>query len=338
MLFFISYFCYINFKFVKQLFVFFCSGLFFLSSCVNDSHPDINDVSPMIEIGHFDHDFFGMDSVNFDDDLLMLVKQYPDFFKMGFDKAMLKNRFFDLEIRELYDAVDSVFSSTNELDAELYRAFQYFYYYFENHDSLKIYTWVSNFERLDPILVSQNTLLISLDMYLGKESHFYKTAPDYIKQRFDKIYILSDLFRSYFSSNIPLSDNHSLLASMLYYGKIHYLISLMLPNYNSHVIMGYTKDKMQWCIRNEANVWAYFVENKLLFSSHQQNKMRFIEDAPFSKFYTSFDRESPGRIGQWIGMKIVEAYMNSQPDLTLTDLIKETDVQKILRESQYKPK
>jgi len=215
---------------MKQLFVFVCSGLFFLSSCFNDSHSDINAVSPMIEIGHFDHAFFGMDSVNFDDDLLMLVKQYPDFFKMGFDHAMLKNRFFDKEIRELYDAVDSAFSSTNEFDAELYIAFQYFYHHFQNHDSLKIYTWVSNFERLDPILVSENTLLISLDMYLGSDSHFYKTAPDYIKQRFDKMYILSDLFRSYFSSNIPLSDNHTLLASMLYYGKIHYLPPILPPN------------------------------------------------------------------------------------------------------------
>tara|TARA_B100000963_G_scaffold25020_1_gene18754 strand:- start:83 stop:961 length:879 start_codon:yes stop_codon:yes gene_type:complete len=292
----------------------------------------------MIKIGHFDHDFFGMDSVNFDDDLLMLVKKYPDFFKIGFDKAMLKNRFFDTEIRELYNAADSIFSNTNELDAEILKAFQYYYYHFENHDSLKVYTWVSNFESLDPILVSENTVLISLDMYLGAESHFYITAPDYIKERLDKIYMLSDLFRYYFTSNIPLSDNNSLLASMVYYGKIHYLISSMLPNYSSHVVMGYTKDKMQWCISNEANIWAYFVENNLLFSSHQQNKVRFIEDAPFSKFYTSFDRESPGRIGQWMGMKIVEAYMNFHPDLTLTDLLNETDAQKILRESRYKPK
>ena len=80
---------------MKQLFVFVCSGLLFLSSCVNDGNSDFDLVSPMIEIGHFDHDFFGMDSVNFDDDLLMLVKQYPDFFKIGFDKAMLKNRFFE---------------------------------------------------------------------------------------------------------------------------------------------------------------------------------------------------------------------------------------------------
>ena len=323
---------------MKHIVIIICSGLLFLSSCLDDSHIDISAVSPMIEIGHFDHDFFDMDSANFDNDLLMLAKQYPDFFKTGFDSAMLKNRFFDKEIRELYDAIDSVFSFTSDLDAEIYKAFQYFYYYFENHDSLKVFTWVSNFESLDPILVSENTILISLDMYLGAGSDFYKTAPDYIKQRFDKIYILSDLFRYYFSSNIPLFDNNSLLASMLYYGKIHYLISSMLPNYDTHIIMGFTQDKMKWCLSNEANIWAYFVENKLLFSSHQQNKMRFIEDAPFSKFYTSFDRESPGRIGQWVGMKIVEAYMNSNSDLTLTDLIKETDTQKILNESRYKPK
>ena len=323
---------------MKQLFVYVSSALVLLSSCINDGNLDVSPVSPMIKIGHFDHDFFGMDSVNFDDDLLMLVKKYPDFFKIGFDKAMLKNRFFDTEIRELYNAADSIFSNTNELDAEILKAFQYYYYHFENHDSLKVYTWVSNFESLDPILVSENTVLISLDMYLGAESHFYITAPDYIKERLDKIYMLSDLFRYYFTSNIPLSDNNSLLSSMVYYGKIHYLISSMLPNYSSHVVMGYTKDKMQWCISNEANIWAYFVENNLLFSSHQQNKVRFIEDAPFSKFYTSFDRESPGRIGQWMGMKIVEAYMNFHPDLTLTDLLNETDAQKILRESRYKPK
>ena len=65
---------------MKQLFLYVCYGLLFLSSCINDGNLDPSSVSPMIKIGHFDHDFFGMDSVNFDRDLLMLVKQYPDFF------------------------------------------------------------------------------------------------------------------------------------------------------------------------------------------------------------------------------------------------------------------
>ena len=51
---------------MKQLFLFVCTGLLFLSSCIDDSQLDIKAVSPRIEIGHFDHDFFGMDSINFD--------------------------------------------------------------------------------------------------------------------------------------------------------------------------------------------------------------------------------------------------------------------------------
>ena len=102
--------------------------------------------------------------------------------------------------------------------------------------------------------------------------------------------------------------------------------------------MRYPKSKMNWCLSNEGSIWSYFVENKLLFSSHYQNKQRFIEDAPFSKFYTSFDVDSPGRIGQWIGWRIVKSYMDSHPEISFTELIIEQDVQKILRESRYKPK
>jgi uncharacterized protein YjaZ len=102
--------------------------------------------------------------------------------------------------------------------------------------------------------------------------------------------------------------------------------------------MSYPKNKMNWCLSNESNIWSYFIENQLLFSTQYQTKQRFIEDAPFSKFYTSFDTDSPGRVGQWIGWRIVNSYMDSHPEISLTDLIKEQDAQKILRESRYKPK
>jgi hypothetical protein len=322
---------------MKQLFAFVFLGFILLQSSGN-STSDVSNVRTPLKTGHFDHVFFAMDTTQLSEGISQLKKDYPDFFKTEQDDEMLRKRFFDPQIRELFDSVDSTFANTEVLDVEINTAFQYFYHHFPNHDSLKIYTWISNFERLDPILVSRNTLLIALDMYLGAESHFYKTAPDYIKQGFDKDYILSDLFHYYFSANIPFSDNNSLLAAMLHYGKIHYLTSLMLPDYEEHIVMGYPQDKMEWCLGNEASIWAYFIENKLLFSSHQQNKQRFIEDAPFSKFYTSFDTESPGRVGQWIGWNIVRSYMESHPEISLTELIKEQDAQKILRESRYKPK
>ena len=334
---FISYFCNINGVKMKQLFAFIFLVLILISSC-KQQRPDVSHVTPPIRIGHFDHAFFNMDSANFSSDLQRLKMDFPDFFQVDQDDAEIKKRFLDPQVRELHKAVDSSFSDMNLFDQELYAAFQHFYHYFPKHKPMRIHTWVSNFERLDPILVSEQSLLVSLDMYLGADAHFYHTAPDYIKQGFDKKYVLSDLFFAYFGANIPLSDDNSLLASMLHHGKIHYLTTLMVPEESEEVVMGYSPTKMAWCFENEADVWAYFIEHKLLFSSLQENKRRFIEDAPFSKFNTNFDRQTPGRIGQWIGWNIIKSYMKVHPEKSLIELMNEQDVQKILRESRYKPK
>ena len=334
---FISYFCKINGIKMKQLFAFIFFGLILLSSC-HQQKVDVSTVTPPITIGHFDHAFFAMDSMNFTSDLQALKKDFPDFFRTDQDEAELKKRFLDPQIRELYNAVDTSFMDLSLLDDKIYHAFQHLYHYFPTHKPMRIHTWVSNFERLDPILVSDQSLLISLDMYLGPDAHFYQTAPNYIKQGFDKKYLLTDMFSAYFSESLPLSDDNSLLASMLHYGKIHYLTSLMLPDASEEMVMGYAPQKMSWCFENESDVWAYFIENKLLFSSMQENKRRFIEDAPFSKFNTHFDRETPGRIGRWMGWNVIRSYMKANPEKSLIELMNELDAQKILRESRYKPK
>jgi hypothetical protein len=45
----------------------------------------------------------------------------------------------------------------------------------------------------------------------------------------------------------------------------------------------------------------------------------------------------PGRIGQWVGWQIVNAYMNAHKDVTLPELMNQRDAQKLFKESKYKP-
>ena len=309
-----------------------------LISCNTRDVPNVASGISKIEIGHFDHSFYTMDSANLEIELQSLEKVYPKFFESSQNYTELISRYNDLKIKELFLSVDSVFDDTLALNLEIKESFNYFHHYFPLHDSLTIYSWVSNFESLDPVTISNRSILVSLDLYLGVNSRFYKTAPLYIKERFDKRFLVSDIMHAYFRSKIPFFNDNTLLSSMLYYGKIHYLSSLMIPDKSPEIVMKYTEEKMDWCFENEGNIWAYFVENKLLFSSTHQNKQRFIEDAPFSKFYTAFDSKSPGRVGQWIGWRIVASYMDSHPEINLTQLILEQDAQKILRESRYKPK
>lgn len=322
---------------MNRLFViFFILSLFF--SCQWGQSDFIPMGSEPVNIDHFDRVFFSMDSLNISKEIKKLKNDFPYFFSSNQSDDMLISRFYDPQIRELSNSVDSLFGKTDVLELEIQESFEYFYHYFPHIDSLTLYTWVSNFESLEPILVSENTLLLALDMYLGSSSHYYRSAPKYIRNSFQQKYILPNIFFYYFSSHIPLFKDNSFLSSMLHYGKIHYLSALMIPLRDQKNLMCYSEEKMVWAKNNEANVWAYFVENSILFSTDQKNKLDFISDAPFSKFSTSWQTQSPGRIGQWIGWRIIDSYMSMHPELTLTDLITEQDAQKILRESQYKPK
>jgi uncharacterized protein YjaZ len=61
-----------------------------------------------------------------------------------------------------------------------------------------------------------------------------------------------------------------------------------------------------------------------------------MAEAPFSKFYIDIDKESPGRIGVWLGWQIVRSYMNNN-EVTLQQLL-QTNAEEIFNKSKYKPK
>ena len=59
-----------------------------------------------------------------------------------------------------------------------------------------------------------------------------------------------------------------------------------------------------------------------------------MNDGPFTAEIT---QDSPGRLGLWVGWRIVESYMRNNKGVTLHELINENDAQKILEQSFYKP-
>jgi len=123
---------------------------------------------------------------------------------------------------------------------------------------------------------------------------------------------------------------------MYYYGKLHYLKDLLLPETPNYQKIGYTELQEKFCLENELQMWSYLVEEKLLYDNNIKNYQRFIEDAPFTKFYLEIDRESPGRVGQWLGWQIVKSYMENN-EVTLDQLLK-TEPTTIFNKSKYKPK
>jgi uncharacterized protein YjaZ len=123
---------------------------------------------------------------------------------------------------------------------------------------------------------------------------------------------------------------------MIYQGKQLYLKDLFLPNYSDAEKMGYTPEQITWCQENESYMWRYFIEKEMLYSDDQKLITRFINPAPFSKFYLEIDNESPGQVGAWIGWQMVRSYMENN-EVPVPDLLK-TDAKEIFLKSKYKPK
>ena len=127
-----------------------------------------------------------------------------------------------------------------------------------------------------------------------------------------------------------------MLSQMVYYGKELYLKDLLIPNYTDAEKIGFKPEQIAWCAENESYMWQYFIQGQMLYSSDSKLPNRFINPAPFSKFYLEIDNESPGRVGQWMGWQIVRSFMENN-DISVSDMLK-LDAKSLFERSKYKPK
>lgn len=127
----------------------------------------------------------------------------------------------------------------------------------------------------------------------------------------------------------------NLLDNMVQKGKLMYLVDAMLPAMEDSLKIGYSRQQLEWCKMNEAQMWTHIIEKKMLYSSKRMDIVRYINNAPST---SGFPNASPGRAGVWIGWQIVRKYMEEHPETTLSELMSNTDYQKILNDSGYNPR
>ena len=167
------------------------------------------------------------------------------------------------------------------------------------------------------VIYANDKLIIALELFLGKKHKFYADFPEYLTQNFEERQMMPEVASSFALGVLPAPSDKTLLSEMIYYGKELYLKDVLLnKDFTDAEKIGYTPEQIAWSEENEAFIWSYFIEKQLLYSSDSKLPNRFINVAPFSKFYLEIDNESPGRIGRWIGWKIVRSFMeNNEPPL-----------------------
>jgi len=214
-------------------------------------------------------------------------------------------------------------------------AFKHYKYYFPAKEIPVIYTCISGFNQ--SVVTAENLIGVSLDKYMGANSHFYEQLglPLYKRRNMHPEKIIPDVMYAWAVTEWPNADNNnSLLSQMIQEGKRMYFLDAMLPDLPDTLKIGYTKKQLDFCTKNQASMWTSLAENKFLFSTDRMTVKRFIDDGPYTSAFTD---QSPARTGTWIGWQIVRSYMKVHPDVKLPDLMNNTDFQMILNQSGYQP-
>ncbi|AWG20229.1 gliding motility lipoprotein GldB [Flavobacterium faecale] len=306
---------------------------FFFLSCDKKSkiEGEIDEISVNVKVERFDKAFFESTP----NDLEKLKKQYPLFFPEGNEDAVWIEKLQNPLWKELFVEVEKKYANFDVQQEEFKQLFQHLKFYFPETKTPKVITVIGEMDYNNKVIYADSLVVVALELYLGKEHRFYE-FPKYIKQNFEPSQIMPDAVSSFFRSKVKPNTEKSLLSKMIYAGKELYLKDKLIPNATDADKMGYSPEQLKWCEDNEQYMWEYFIEKQLLYNDDVKLAGRFVNPAPFSKFYLEIDNESPGRVGAWLGWQIVRAYMdNNESNLaTLFDL----NAKEIFEKSKYKPK
>ena len=337
----------------RILLLLFIAGLLLNGCTRNRLKVNISRIHLEIEILRFEQDLFNIDLMRISNEIPELEEKYGDFFTL-FNHVInigqpdlfaypeyLKAFITDPVNNKVYDKTMEIYPDVDEIKEKLTSAFKHYRYYFTEKVTPDVYTFISGFN--NSLIIDSTILGIGLDRYLGSDCLFYQRLglTQYARSVMIKEKIVSDCMYAWASTEWKFEEEfqgmtpgNNVLNNMIYQGKLHYFVKAMMPGEKDEIIMGFSPDELKWCEMNEQRIWEYLIEHKLLFSTDYLVISKLINAGPFTTYFTG---ESPARAAVWTGLQIVEKYMRNFREVTLTDLMADTDYKNILSLSKYNP-
>lgn len=271
-------------------------------------------------------------AAEFNTDLLNLQPDNPEFMQM------LNGFVQDPVMRDIYRIADSVFGDMQPEALTLGSALARAEELCPTIRYDKVYTYLSGTFNYDMrVGCNSHELIISLDQYIlpYTQRYNYFNNPLYLVLQSRRPYLPTDCMTAIARQHIaiPADREMSLLDYMISEGKAIYFAQQTLPDTPDSLLMRYTTQQMDWMTRNEENVWTYLLQTKILYETDYMRFHNLIDDAPKTNAF----RDSAPRTTDYIGWQIVSRYMKNS-GITIQQLFEETDAQKILTQSNYRPK
>jgi gliding motility-associated lipoprotein GldB len=340
----------------KQIYLFFFIAAL-LSACKHSKNDvDVSNIPVTVKIQRFDKDFEEMRTKPMAQQAAYLQHKYGAFYgnviSMMLEDAgtNIKDTAYFARLRQVFAGkpyndlehdVDSVYTNLDKPQGELTEAFKHIKYYFPQKQLPAVYAFFSGFAVQVP--VGDGYVGIGLDLFLGGNSRFYPSLteafPHYLSRNFNVQNICPRVVEGIAREDMfaESDSDKTMLQRMIYEGKIMYFMDKILPETPDTLKIGYTGAQLKWCQEFQSKMWAYFLDQGLLYETDNIKMQKYLGEAPFTPGIGEKNESAP-KLAVWTGWQIVRAYMDKHPEVSLQQLMADNDAQKILNESKYRPK
>lgn len=311
--------------------------------------PDVSGIVVKLQTERFEKDFFSIDTLHPDTALQQLRRQHPGFTEdflfnilaTSPDSAAKDTRLFIRSYQEMYRASQAKLKDIAVVEAAVKKGLQFVKYYFPDYRlPERFITFIGPINSYGNI-ITPNALAVGLQVYLGKDYPLYLSSqgqqmyPTFISRRFEPEYIPVNCMKNIIDDMYPdHTMGKPLVEQMVEAGKRQYVLDRLLPETADTLKTGYTKQQLDGCYASEKNIWSFFLQNDMLYSTDPNLTRDYMTEAPNTQ---ALGETSPGNIGQFVGTQIVNKWMEKQKDITLAALL-HTPAKKIFDEAKYKPR
>ena len=341
-----------------------CVLLGVLTACSPQSDIDLNSIAVDWELRRLDIQMYKCAQALRQDSTLDTFQAYEQFFaqdrgyyleslglpysEKGKSDSLLAKSLVSLvsdpSMYQLLDTIQQVFPPSFPFDSMLVPIVKRLTAYYRE-DTLEIPTFCTfangyfaggDSRSVDQIQVLPNYFGLGLHYFLGKDFPYYPNlVPIYIRRRFDKEYMETLVATSIAEGMVPEVDPRSqpaLLHHVIRKGIVQYFISRLLPQTPDSTLLFYTSPQMGWAETYEPALYKEILPE--LYSTDFFKYRDFLEEKPFSG---QIAQEAPPRIGQFLGLKIVRAYMDKNPSVELNELADNQNYEALFKEASYRP-
>ncbi len=200
-----------------------------------------------------------------------------------------------------------------------------------------LYTIISPYRQA--IILSPERIYVALNHFLGSEYPGYEGFPEGLRRISTPdrmpVAICEAILRSSINDERP--SQLTLVGNMFHEGAVMYVLSRLLPQVDPGLILGFTPDEMKWLNANERKLWNEIIARDILFSTDRSIQGRMLD--VLQNDYSSFINGAPARAARYIGYKLAEAYIETNPNTSFKKLLswELSNSDDLLMQISYKP-